>query len=238
MIKINPDLNRSALATEFRDAGWVQVSNFLTESSANALLDLLDTQTPWGLAWQAGGTGPQYVSAGQLKEMSPQQHADRRAKLLQTRSTSAAYNYAYRSYSLSEPTHRRVLDDLNGGAFIDLLRTLTGDDGIILVDGQATLFAPGNAIAVHTDEVADEGRRVAYVLNLTKGEWRPEWGGYLNFFDANGNIERGLRPRFNTLNIFSVPRWHSVAPVAPEAPIARYAVTGWGRSKETAPKIL
>jgi Rps23 Pro-64 3,4-dihydroxylase Tpa1-like proline 4-hydroxylase len=75
------------------------------------------------------------------------------------------------------------------------------------------------------------GRRVAYVLNLTAQEWRPQWGGYLNFFDKNWDVELAIRPRFNSLNLLAVPQWHSVSEVTAIAPVARYAITGWGRNQ-------
>ena len=37
----------------------------------------------------------------------------------------------------------------------------------------------------------------------------------------------GVVPQFNTLNLFTVPRYHSVSMVMPAAPRRRFAVTGW-----------
>jgi Rps23 Pro-64 3,4-dihydroxylase Tpa1-like proline 4-hydroxylase len=73
------------------------------------------------------------------------------------------------------------------------------------------------------------GRRAAYVLNLTP-EWRPDWGGLLQFYDAMGNVSRAFTPGFNVLNIFRVPQPHSVSWVTPLAAAPRYAVTGWLRA--------
>jgi SM-20-related protein len=42
-------------------------------------------------------------------------------------------------------------------------------------------------------------------------------------------IERGFMPGFNALTIFNVPRWHSVAPVAPYAGAPRLSIVGWAR---------
>ena len=49
------------------------------------------------------------------------------------------------------------------------------------------------------------------------------------FHGANGDVEHGLVPRMNVLNLFAVPKRHSVSLVAPFAPAPRLAVTGWFR---------
>jgi Rps23 Pro-64 3,4-dihydroxylase Tpa1-like proline 4-hydroxylase len=76
-----------------------------------------------------------------------------------------------------------------------------------------------------------EGWEVAYVLNLAREDWHPDWGGYLLFLDEEGDVIEGFRPRFNALNLFRVPQSHSVSYVPPFAPIGRMAVTGWLRSR-------
>ena len=50
------------------------------------------------------------------------------------------------------------------------------------------------------------------------------------FHADNGDVEQALMPRFNAMNLFRVPRLHSVSPVAPYAGGARFSVTGWLRS--------
>ena len=66
---------------------------------------------------------------------------------------------------------------------------------------------------------------------MTLGEWRPEWGGYLNFYDEEGDVVAGFRPRFNALNIFAVPQKHNVTYVPPFSPVGRFAITGWFRDR-------
>ena len=50
------------------------------------------------------------------------------------------------------------------------------------------------------------------------------------FHDGEGDVRRGLLPRFNCLNLFAVPQPHSVSLVAPWAGHVRISVTGWLRS--------
>ena len=150
------------------------------------------------------------------------------------------YAYLYHSYPLVTAylerwspgsPHDQLLEELNGEAFLTLLRDVTGMQDVVKADGQATLYAPGNFLWPHSDAESERGRRVAYVLNMTATQWAPQWGGYLNFFDDNWNISEAIRPSFNTLNLFAVPQWHSVSEVTSTAPIARFAVTGWGRNR-------
>ena len=68
-------------------------------------------------------------------------------------------------------------------------------------------------------------------MNFTAGDWRPEWGGYLQFFDDEGDVVQAFRPRFNSLNLFAVPQPHAVSFVPPFAPLGRYAITGWFRDR-------
>ena len=237
LLHINPALDRAALAAQFRSTGRLQVRDVLTPPSAATVQAILRDDTPWGLAWQAGAFPPaELIRAEQLAQLSD---ADRRA--LATRAAGdREYGFAYYSYPLVtaylerwQPgsDQDRLLEELNGPPMLGLMRELTGIAGIVKMDGQATLYAPGHFLRPHNDEERERGRRVAYVLNLTIGDWRPEWGGYLNFLDDDGDIEKAFRPRFNSLNLFSVPQWHHVGEVSSSAPFARYAITGWARDR-------
>jgi Rps23 Pro-64 3,4-dihydroxylase Tpa1-like proline 4-hydroxylase len=68
------------------------------------------------------------------------------------------------------------------------------------------------------------------VFGLTP-QWRIEWGGLLLFHGADGQVERGFVPRFNSLALFAVPQLHSVSMVTRAAPYRRYSITGWLRSR-------
>jgi Rps23 Pro-64 3,4-dihydroxylase Tpa1-like proline 4-hydroxylase len=51
------------------------------------------------------------------------------------------------------------------------------------------------------------------------------------FYDDDDDVIAGLRPRFNTLNLFAVPQRHNVTYVVPSAPARRLAITGWFRDR-------
>jgi Rps23 Pro-64 3,4-dihydroxylase Tpa1-like proline 4-hydroxylase len=67
-------------------------------------------------------------------------------------------------------------------------------------------------------------------MNFCAEPWRPDWGGYLQFLDEDGDIVAGYKPRFNALNLFRVPARHNVSYVPPFAPAGRFAITGWFRA--------
>ncbi|MFU8876998.1 MAG: 2OG-Fe(II) oxygenase, partial [Wenzhouxiangellaceae bacterium] len=92
-----------------------------------------------------------------------------------------------------------------------------------------TRFGPGNFLGYHNDQQHGANRKCAYVFNVTR-KWRPEWNGYLQFYDENGNSPAAWKPDFNTLNIFLVPQPHAVTCIPPYAGTYRYAVSGWYRA--------
>ena len=239
LLQLNPNIDRAAVASAFAATGRLQVRDILIDESAARVRKTLMEETPWGLAWQAGAAASaNFVGAEELLQLS----AEQRAALAARAADAEAQDYAFAYYSYPLVTaylerwhpgsaHERLLEELNGPAILDFMREVTGISEIVKMDGQATLYGPGHFLWPHSDAESTRGRRVAYVLNLTLGEWKPQWGGYLNFFDDHWDVEQAFRPRFNSLNLFQVPQWHSVGEVSAEARLARYAVTGWARDR-------
>ena len=239
LFEINPDIPRNELARQFALDGRVQVRDVLTERTAREVANVLAHQTPWGLSWQAGRSGPHHLRAREMARMSPGD-GPAMAQAIGKAVQGDDYAFAYSSYPMVDSVLEQwnpgnpldlLLGHLNDEPFLGLLREVTGISELVKADGQATLYRPGQFLSQHSDSHKDEGWRVAYVLNFTTVEWRPDWGGYLMFFDEHGDIEAGYKPRFNSLNLFAVPRWHSVSYVPQFAPIARYAITGWARDR-------
>jgi Rps23 Pro-64 3,4-dihydroxylase Tpa1-like proline 4-hydroxylase len=237
MLQLNPNLDRAALAAAFAKSGKLQIPDVLTVESASALRALLANRTPWCLAWQAGAEQPtQVVPDSKLRTLKPDELEAITARAF----ADPEYGFAYRSYPLVTAylerwnpgsPQERLLEELNSPPMLEFMRAVTGMPQIAKLDGQATLYAPGDFLRPHTDAESQRGRLIAYVLNLTVGEWRPEWGGALTFLDGDGRAGEALLPRFNSLSLFRVPQWHEVSRVAPTAPIGRYAVTGWARDR-------
>lgn len=129
--------------------------------------------------------------------------------------------------------HELLLSELNSEPYLQFIRTVTGLPQIKLCDAQVSHYGPNQFLSLHQDINTEENedRLVAYVLNLCPGPWRPDWGGYLNIFNDEGDIVHGYMPRFNCLNMFRVPRHHNVSYVPPFAAGNRLAVTGWFRTR-------
>lgn len=237
LFDLNPQLDRDALAAVFAETGRVQIRDVLTEESARNLYQVIARETPWGLAWHAAADGPHNVPQPELRALSHAAQAELQSKL-----TSAMrgrdYAFLYAQYPMVHAylqgwapggPHEIIVELINDLPLMELVRQVTHMPELTKADAQATLYAPGNFLAMHDDSHVAEGWRVAYVLNLCAEDWRPEWGGYLNFYNDDGDIVEGLRPRFNALNLFRVPQRHAVSYVPPFAPHARFAITGWFR---------
>lgn len=128
--------------------------------------------------------------------------------------------------SCADPVLRQVGELLADPAVLGWLGAVTGIDRPRFVDGQVTAYGEGDFLTGHDDDLHGSGRRAAFVLGMTP-QWRMEWGGLLMFHEQ-GRVEfSGLCPQFNTLDLFAVPKYHSVSLVSPAAPRRRYAITGW-----------
>jgi Rps23 Pro-64 3,4-dihydroxylase Tpa1-like proline 4-hydroxylase len=235
LFTLNPRLDRKRLAEQFAADGRIQVRDFLTGSAALEIRDILARMTPWEIAWQAGDDGPNAVNAAQVRDQ-------REAVTKKTAEAAAQGEYAfqYARYPMLEAylekrapdgPHDLLLEHINSEDFLSFIRDVTGIPSIRKGDAQATLYAPGHFLGRHIDSHVAEGWRVAYVMNFCIEDWKPDWGGYLNFFDDDGDVLAGYRPRFNALNMFTVPRPHAVAYVPPFAPVGRFAITGWFRDR-------
>lgn len=241
LFELNPDLDRTALAQRFAAAGRLQVDDILTPETARELRDILARGTEWGVAVQAGANAaPQSWRGRELRDPATGREVVEAVKA--TDKAAAQRDYAFRShrYSLVEGLqkqwhpggpHELLLEYLNASDFLGLMRTITGIPELAKADGHASCFGPNHFLGRHIDSHVGEGWRIAYVLNLTIDDWHPDWGGYLVFYDEQGNIETGFKPRFNTLNLFRVPQAHAVTYVPPFAPRGRYAISGWLRDR-------
>lgn len=242
LFEINPDLDMTKFAAAYAADGRAQIRDILTPETAQTITGILARETPWGLAWQCGGENggtPKSATADILQKRTAadwQAFASAMAETMQGRD----YGFVFGQYPMLNAylekwhpggVHDLLLEHLNSEPFLTLARTVTGIDALIKADAQATLYAANHFLGVHNDSHVAQGWRVAYVLNMCPVEWRPEWGGYLLFHDADGDISKGYLPRFNTLNLFAVPQSHSVSFVPPFAPAARYAITGWLRDR-------
>lgn len=239
LFELNPALDRKALAARFAATGRVQIRDVLTKESAREMLMVLARGTPWGMAVGAGLDKPRSFSAGEMRSPQGQQELGQAARNAEEHTARGEYGFRFAHYPILTAVqegwdpggpHEIILEHINAPAFLELACEVTGLD-LFKADGQATLFAPTHYLGRHIDSHVVEGWEVAYVLNLSREDWHPDWGGYLLFLDEQGDVVEGFRPRFNALNLFRVPTSHLVSYVPPFAPVGRMAVTGWLRSK-------
>jgi Rps23 Pro-64 3,4-dihydroxylase Tpa1-like proline 4-hydroxylase len=232
-------IGRTAAAQRFAAEGIVQIRDVLTTAAAAAVHQILARETPWGLAWQAADDGPHGIRAEELAQL-PSAEKQTIAHKVNSALQGHDYGFAYAQYRMLDAylekwseggPHDLLLEYINSELFMDLVREVTGIRELIKADAQATLYAPNQFLAEHDDSHVGEGWRVAYVLNFCAEDWRPDWGGYLMFYDQEGDVVAGLKPRFNVLNLFRVPHRHNVTYVPPFGPIGRYAITGWFRDR-------
>lgn len=225
-IELNPHLNRHQLAECFRQSGRVHVPSILTDAAAQRLHYALERETPWGLIFNEGSKARKFESVSSEDHQAMLMAAWERAR--------HEFQMFYHYYPISErgniypnPEHylRRLAEFLSTPQFYAFIRDITGIEVNGLQSCKATLFNPLHFLMVHDDNNPERERLVAYSLNMTPA-WRPDWGGALQFFDSKDHVEDVYLPTFNALNLFRVPKRHSVSQVAAFGG-SRYSVVGW-----------
>ena len=234
---LHPDLDVDSATAEFANGGRVQIAPFLVPENAEALRAHLLAREDWREVLNSGDQPFEIDRAGQ-RSMSAEQRA--RLETLVHSAAKSGFQYRYETLRVPDEPDERAKDRgdaltafadfLSSEPVLALMRRVTGFDDMDFADAQATAYRPGDFLTEHHDAVEGKNRRAAYVFGLTP-EWRTEWGGLLLFHDAQGDVERGLLPRFNALNLFAVPQPHSVSAVAPYAGAIRLSVTGWLRTR-------
>lgn len=224
-LALNPHLHRTQFFETFARTGRVHIPTVLTDASARRVYHALEHETPWGLILNDGKKVLEYetVSAADYQAMA----------VAAWGRAHSGFQYFYNHYRLYENRQMfpksdhylaKLVGFLTSPEFFTFIREVTGLPSISWVSSAATLYRPLDFLTVHDDGLAD-GKLVAYVLNLTP-QWQPDWGGALQFYDRGDHIEEGYLPTFNALNLFRVPKRHSVTQVSAFGGL-RYSVSGW-----------
>lgn len=233
MLRLNPDLDRKALAAAYARDGHVQVERLFPPDVAERIESALH-RTAWRLVFLNSAGEIRTLTEAGMRVLTPQQRADLRADLM--RRAAQGFGFAYHFYPMAEtllagedaghPLHALTYF-LNGPEWLDFGREIIGCDSVTRTDAQATLYAPGDFLTRHDDDYGnDVDRRAAFVIGFARN-WRADWGGQLLMLDETDGIERAYLPRFNVVTFFKVPRWHCVTHVPPMAPAGRYSIAGW-----------
>jgi hypothetical protein len=111
------------------------------------------------------------------------------------------------------PATRHVLAEFNAPVFVEFVQALTGIEEALVADpqyrgGGLHQILPGGYLEVHADfnQHPDTGldRRVNVLLYLNR-DWRPEWGGQLELWNATmTRAEHRIDPEFNRMVIFTI----------------------------------
>ncbi len=232
---LNPQLDIDNLSARFACTGRLQIPDFLTPESVQALaLDLRDSDR-----WRHVLNGETRVFESNPDDFDAMPAAQRTA-LDQAMFAKAAQGFQFSYDTIRTPDDAAsraqsgtLLDAfamfMSAPATLECIARIAGHQEIVFADAQATRYRPGDFLTRHDDNVAGKDRSLAYVLGLTEG-WRPEWGGLLLFNGADSAIIETITPRFNALSLFAIGQPHSVSYVAPYASHPRQSVTGWYRS--------
>jgi Rps23 Pro-64 3,4-dihydroxylase Tpa1-like proline 4-hydroxylase len=233
VIRLNPLLDAAALARDYACHGRVQVRDLLNPGDAERIHEAL-LRTPFSIAFNEGKTVHR-LSPDDQARLTREQVAAMMSGISRRAADQFQYLYEYdpifvRYFAQDHPWMPtfEAYEFLNSAPALDFLRTLTGLGDIRWADAQATCYRAGHFLKAHDDKT-DTHRLAAYVMNFTP-EWPRDWGGFLQFFDREGNVAQGLRPAMNAINVFTVPADHSVEMVAMFATMPRLSITGWLRS--------
>jgi Rps23 Pro-64 3,4-dihydroxylase Tpa1-like proline 4-hydroxylase len=233
-------LDRERARAVFSRVGRVHISEFFPQEVADAISTTLVEKTVWQLSLNSGERHID-VAADEFERLPESE----RNKLLDSvhRGARAGFQYIFNNFPVYDcytagldRDHylMRVCEFLNSPDFLEFSRFVTGMPDIAFADAQATLYKPGHFLTEHDDRVEGKNRRAAYVLSFTR-DWKPDWGGVLEFIDADGHVAEGYAPKFNALNLIRVPQRHAVSYVVPWAAVGRYSITGWLRASLEAP---
>lgn len=233
-IKLNPNFDASLVRRKYQVDNRVRVHSFLDDSDANLLLQTLARETAFASAFNIDGANGS-LSDDEMRKLTPAQVDELQKKIYQHASEGAGFLYGRhditgRNSAPGPRPLREFADILNSQPMLDAVRQISGHDDIGYASAQATRYLPGNFLTRHNDYHPDEGRRVAYVMNLSP-EWHPDWGGLLQFYERDGAPRDAWTPQFNTLTLFDVSHVHAVTFVAPYAKVPRFAITGWFRTR-------
>jgi SM-20-related protein len=233
-LRLNPALDPAPHARIYAEQKWVQIPNLFEEEIADALERAL-LGLPWRLVCQNEFCENVLLTQEQLRAMSPEARKQLETAIRERAARNVGFTYytypmieaAQKRWDPGHPIHA-LTAFLNSPDFKDFAGALVGHPNITKVDAHASNYQRGHFLTRHIDDGARKERRAAYTIGFSR-DWQSDWGGLLLFLDENGDIQRGLKPRFNVLTVFDGLKLHSVSAVSSFAPAGRLSVAGWFR---------
>jgi hypothetical protein len=229
-LTFNPNLDIATLAETFRTKGHVRIPHVLT-AGAPELYRHFEANDCWMQVLNRPGGGAYEMPLLEWQEPGSQRRTAIEKQIHANACDGFQYSYAAlripaQDEACSDPVLCQIGDMLADPAVLQALTAITGIARPLFTDGQVTSYGHGDFLTGHDDDLAGSGRAAAFVLGLTP-QWRLEWGGLLMFHELGEVPFWGLAPQFNTLDLFAVPKYHSVSLISPAAPRRRFSITGW-----------
>lgn len=229
LLHVNPELDTAQLASQYRAHGRVRINRILADG-ASYLLGAFEQSENW-VQLINHREGVHEIPYRQWTKPNFPGRKTITNDMFENACDGFQYNYAALRLPNTDENHPdTTLADIAGlmesQPMLKLLEAVTGVTSPYFTDGQATAYGCGDFLTGHDDDLVGARRRTAFVLGLTP-QWRTEWGGLLLFHDHGHPELQGLLPQFNTLDLFAVPKYHSVSLVSKAAPRRRFAITGW-----------
>jgi hypothetical protein len=236
LFEINPGLDPDKLGEVFRIRRRLHIVGWLNVAAAEALYHSLNEYREWSSFLT--GNGRMYEAPFEVRSKYTDEHEQELVNLANASARQDGFAYTYdASRRVSPQTAARARDPLlllnfagfvNSGVFTEFVRRVTGIEEIAYIDVQAMRLRSGHFITFRdTTPFADKERKCSafFSYNLTP-EWKPEWGGLLEFRGQEGHLVEAYIPCFNCLDIFALPQGHWVSVVSPFASGPSYSVSG------------
>ncbi len=223
------DLVSADLKKTFKDKGRVHIPDALTQKNADNIFGALTRNIPWGINYTEENEA-KTIPRDRAMSMTERRTREVTARILQ-QAVKGDFQYAYFSCPMTANGLGTLPDDhfihrlaafIASDTFIDPIRLITGLKSLSVLEAEATSFKAHGFVMPRR---FDDGR-IGFSLSFTKN-WRPDFGGYLEFIDEWDNITEAYAPHFNSLSLFRTSQKHAIGYVTPYAPYVRLAVSGW-----------
>jgi len=221
-------------AASFARDGYLVIENFFNEDELDLAFKevLIMANEAWQLA-----TYPYKKEDGKYHDGSIHTPIDKQdstetikrlGEAVEAAKTSTQMCYAFLRTSNEEI--EKPFRDLMVGKF-PLISNIVGEPINSFYAVFTSCYDRGCFLTPHTDDFKiDSPPTIAFVLNVSR-DWRWEWGGILHILDKspweNGEVIKTIKPTYNSLVLFRLPKWHYVSEVATCAPGKRLAFSGW-----------
>jgi Rps23 Pro-64 3,4-dihydroxylase Tpa1-like proline 4-hydroxylase len=215
---------------EFVQRGYTIINDFLPPDLYQQLLIYLEMKSLWHRVFYFNGTKAQLPNSVKYKSKHDMLH--RRAVQSCHR---GEFSYSFERTFMAQPfdAYEQIWRTLlTNGDFISRIHVATGIDVSILEEAFFSRYSRGSFLSTHSDR---NNGRVAFTLNLTGPDWRPEFGGALHFLTSDRKtIIHSFVPTGNQMILFHIPEGDGVPHLVSEVANAaqnrrRYAFTGWLR---------